>query len=533
MAADFNILTAVEDENLFGSWFKGQESWNSWKAFLAALFALEMTPEQLKIYQRCTSRTLPPENPSHEAWLVIGRRGGKSFMLAVIACYLACFKDFRHKLAPGERGTVMIIASDRKQARVIMRYVTALLTEIPMLNSMVERQTAESIDLTTRVTLEVHTASFRRTRGYTILAALCDEISFWQSDESANPDQDIIDGALRPAMATLAEDAVLLCASSPYNRRGSLWESYDRWYGKEGAPLVWQAETRIMNPSVPQKIIDEAMERDPARYFAEYGAEFRTDIEAYLSREAIEACIEPDVKERPANRSHKYFAFVDPSGGSADSMTMGIAAKIGETVELACIRERKPPFSPESVVEEFAETCKQYRVTKVVGDRYAGEWVKEQFRKFGVNYELSPMSKSQLYQGLLPLINSRAVDLLDLPALTTQLSRLERKTTRGGRDSIDHPPGAHDDVANAVAGAVVMAQKKRGEFADDEARTPKVHLGYAKTKKTPQRSTPRLFGESKSIPMEALGEDGRYSPEWEEKNAQRKESAPPKREIRR
>jgi hypothetical protein len=29
---------------------------------------------------------------------------------------------------------------------------------------------------------------------------------------------------------------------------------------------------------------------------------------------------------------------------------------------------------------------------------------------------------------------------------------LERRTARGGRDSIDHPPGAHDDLANAVAG---------------------------------------------------------------------------------
>ena len=264
----FDILTAIEDENLFGSWFAGQDSWAAWKAFLAALFALPMTAEQLKTYRLCTGRKSPPKKVASEAWLCIGRRGGKSFMLAVIACYLACFKDFRHKLAPGERGTVMIIASDRKQARVIMRYVTALLTEIPMLNSMVERQTAESIDLTTRVTLEVHTASFRRTRGYTILAALCDELCFWQSDESANPDVDIIDGALRPAMATLADDAMLLCASSPYNRRGALFEAYDKWWGQEGKPLVWQAKTRIMNPSVPQKIIDEAMERDPARYGA-------------------------------------------------------------------------------------------------------------------------------------------------------------------------------------------------------------------------------------------------------------------------
>jgi hypothetical protein len=55
----------------------------------------------------------------------------------------------------------------------------------------------------------------------------------------------------------------------------------------------------------------------------------------------------------------------------------------------------------------------------------------------------------------LPLLNSGRVDLLDNPTLITQLCSLERRTARGGRDSIDHAPGGHDDVANAVAGALV------------------------------------------------------------------------------
>jgi len=57
----------------------------------------------------------------------------------------------------------------------------------------------------------------------------------------------------------------------------------------------------------------------------------------------------------------------------------------------------------------------------------------------------------------LPLINSQQVELLDQPKLISQLCSLERRTARGGRDSIDHPPGAHDDVANAAAGVLVLA----------------------------------------------------------------------------
>jgi hypothetical protein len=52
-----------------------------------------------------------------------------------------------------------------------------------------------------RVTIEIHTASFRSTRGYTVVAALCDELAFWPSDEQASPDTEIL-AAIRPGMIT-------------------------------------------------------------------------------------------------------------------------------------------------------------------------------------------------------------------------------------------------------------------------------------------------------------------------------------------
>ena len=96
----------------------------------------------------------------------------------------------------------------------------------------------------------------------------------------------------------------------------------------------------------------------------------------------------------------------------------------------------------------------------MTGDRYAGEWPREQFRKLGIQYELSQKPKSDLYRDFLPLVNSRQVDLLDLPRAIAQLISLERRTARGGRDSIDHPPGTHDDIANAIAGLVVRTGGK-------------------------------------------------------------------------
>jgi hypothetical protein len=393
----------------------------------------------------------------HEAWLVCGRRAGKSFILALIAAYLAIFEDWRPYLSPGEVGTIKVIAVDRRQARTIYRYCHALLAYVPVLAQYILASDGEEIELSNGIVIEIQTASFRSVRGYTVIAALCDELAFWRNDDSANPDEEIIN-ALRPAMATIP-GSMLLCASSPYARRGALWKVYRRHWGQPGRVLVWQADTRTMNPTVPEEVIAEAYESDPASAAAEYGAEFRADLEDYVSGEVVDALVMPGRHELPPLSDVTYMGFVDPSGGSADSMTLAIGHYGGARYEirvLDLVREMRPPFSPESVVEEFVGVLRSYRIDRVYGDRYAGEWPRERFREHGIGYEPAEKAKSDLYRELLPLLNSRRVELLDHPRLINQVCSLERRTARGGRDSIDHPPGQHDDIANAAAGALTL-----------------------------------------------------------------------------
>ncbi|KMO17571.1 hypothetical protein [Methylobacterium platani] len=452
-----NLLQAMRDPNLFARWFRDEGTWAAWRAFLGALFALPLSDTEAKAYRACTSRQEAPEAPFSEAWLICGRRAGKSFVLALIAVYLATFRDYRPYLQPGERATILIIATDRKQARAILNYLRALLTEVPMLARLVERETADEFDLTNRVTIEVGTSSFRSVRGRTLVAGVLDEMAFWPTEDAADPDFAILD-ALRPAMATIP-NGMLLCASSPYARRGALWDAFNRYFGKDDPNvLVWRAPTRVMNPSVPQRLIDEAYERDPAAAAAEYGAEFRTDVERFVSLDVVDACIAVDVFERPPSQGH--VAFVDPSGGSGDSMTLAIAHPEGDAVVLDAVRECRPPFSPDQVVEDFATLLKSYKVSEVMGDRYAGEWPRERFKVHGIQYVVSEKTKSDLYRDLLPMLNSGRASLLDHQRLRTQIVNLERRTARGGRDSIDHPRGAHDDVANAVAGALVTLSQR-------------------------------------------------------------------------
>ena len=452
-----NILQAMDDDRLFKAWFDGPE-WGAWRAFLAALFALPMTDEQAELFRQCTGRLTGPSAAFNEAWLVVGRRGGKSLIMALIAVYLACFKKYTKHLARGEVATIALIASDRRQARTLARYISGFL-EVPALAKLVTRQTTESFELVGRVCIEIHTANFRSIRGYTLAAAVCDEIAFWMtSDNSATPDHEII-AALRPALASIP-GAMMICASSPHSKRGELYRAYRRYHGDDKADvLTWQADTATMNRTIPDSVIKQAYERDPDRAKAEFGGEFRDDISGFVAREIVEQCVTPGVTERGRLDRTRYFAFCDPSGGSSDSMTLAIAHHEKGRVILDAIREAKPPFSPEAVCKQFAGVLRDYGITSIQGDRYAGVWPREQFQKCGIEYKPTARPKNELYIALLPKLNSQQIDLLDHPGMINQLCNLERRAAPSGREVIDHGPNQHDDVINCVAGVAEMTAR--------------------------------------------------------------------------
>ena len=293
------------------------------------------------------------------------------------------------------------------------------------------------------------------------MALLADELAHWRTEEtSANPDSEIL-GAIRPAMAQFPE-ALLLCASSPHSRRGELWRAYEKFYGKEDRRvLVWQAPTAVMNPSIAKEVIAEAYERDPAWAAAEYGATFRSDLETFVEREIVSACVDSGVRERPPVAGLRFESFTDPSGGSSDSMTCAVGHLQDGVVVIDALRERVAPFDPDSATAEFVELLKRYGIRRTNGDRYAAEWSAQSFEKKGIQYKHCELARSGLYLNLLPHLNSRTIRLLDHPKANNQICSLERSTGRGRADSVDHPRGAHDDLANCIAGLAHVLTNRR------------------------------------------------------------------------
>ncbi len=458
-----SMREALEDPALFGSVLPG-ETWAAWRVLLIASQGEPLTADERVVFTALTGREREPDEMVEELWGIIGRRGGKTRAFAVAASYFAGFVDYEGVFAPGERGILPIMAASTWQASKALNYIKGVFNSVPTLADMVESATAELISLSNGVDIEVRPANMNTIRSGTFVAAVGDEVAFWKSDrKSKNPDHEILD-AVRPSLATTG--GPLLILSSPHARKGELYKAFRDHHGDKGDPLILvaKAASRTMNPSLKQSVIDRAYKRDKAKAGAEFGGNFREDIEDYVSLDTLIACTDDGVIVRPYRQGISYSAFTDPSGGSKDAMTLAIGHSEDGKAVLDALLAVEPPFSPDEVVKTFCDLLKTYGVARVEGDRYGGEWPRERFRKHGVQYDLAEMSKSQLYLSLLPMLNAGTVRLLDHEELRDQIADLERRVSRGTSDTIDHPEGGHDDIANAAAGALVRLDRPKARY---------------------------------------------------------------------
>ncbi|QDM33521.1 hypothetical protein FNL55_20900 [Tardiphaga sp. vice352] len=382
--------------------------------------------------------------------------------MATLAIYISALCDHSSELASGESGVVLLIAPNQKQSLVALDYCEGIIRSSPGLAQFVVSRTADTLSLSNGIDIQVRAANFRQLRGITCVAVLADEAAFFADDsgESTNPDTEILN-AVRPSLATT--NGPLLIASSAYRRTGALWNLHRDYYSVEDPSILCvKGTSREFNPSLPQAVIDRALERDPAAARAEYLAEWRDDLESYVSKDIVLSCVEEGVRERPPNRQYTYFGFVDAAGGSgADSMTLCIGHDEDGTAVIDAIREFAPPFSPDATVADFAMLLRTYGIREVTGDKWGGDFVGEAFRRHNIEYHTADKNKSEMYVEVLPRLNSRTISLPDLPKLINQLASLERRHSRTGRVVISAPPRAHDDVSDSVCGCAVLVGKPK------------------------------------------------------------------------
>ena len=449
-----SISAAMDSPALFEPYFRGP-SWNVWKAVLKAASAEPMDDAQKAAFAAVASRS-PPKKRVKELVCAVGRGGGKDAVASLIATLSAINFNPRGRLRPGEKAVVMCLACDRHQAQILFGYVRGYFETIPALKALVARITADAVELTNNVTIEIHTASFRAVRGRTLLCVIMDEAAFFRDENFASPDVEL-HAAVSPGLARV-KDSMLIIISSVHKRSGLLYARIRDYHGRDDDDVLAVFGTTLQfNPSFDEAIIQKALAEDRERYAAEYLSEWRDDLSTWLSRDLLEAAIDRGVVVRPPLANVSYVAGCDASGGRNDSFTAAICHKQSDdSVVLDVLYERKAPFNPSDVVSEIANLLREYNCGVITGDRYGAQWTVEAFAKAGVRYVQSERDRSAVYMDTLPLFTSGRARLLDFAKLISQFAALERRSFSTGRERIDPGPG-HDDCANSAAIALHAA----------------------------------------------------------------------------
>jgi hypothetical protein len=454
-AAAESKLTTIEaamlDPRLLGAGFGDAKTWRQWRVVVKAAFGIALNREEARAFAAIAGGRKPPAQRVRELWCVLGRRSGKSRVAAALAVFFAAICDHSGKLAPGETGYVLIVAASKDQCKAILGYCEGFFGASPVLSSLVAEVTQDEIRLRNGVVIAVHAANYRTIRSRTLLAVIFDETAFWRSDESAQPDTEVYRATI-PALATTG--GMLIAISSPYRKIGLLHQRHRDYFGvDDNSVLVVQGASRAFNPTLDDDTIRISRADDPESARAEWDGEFRSDLTQFLDDATIDAAIDfARPLELPPRDGVKYEAFADASAGRHDAFCFGIGHREDGRIIADVIRGRRPPFDPATVAGEYAELAKEYRISKIVGDNFAGEWVSNSFKAAGAEYARSELPKSALYLESLPYFMRGAVSIPNLPILIKELRLLERRTTLAGKDSVDHGRSGSDDHSNVLAG---------------------------------------------------------------------------------
>lgn len=460
VTSSVTILDALRDPRLLGASpaFVDPEPWAAWRAFLGALYGRPLDHEAERAFRRATAlpKYAPPAGGWREAAAIVGRQAGKTRAAAALVTYEAALAE------PSQDGELyaLLLAQDHRAAiRTAFSYIKSMFQASPMLARMIVAETADTLTLENGVKVAAYPCRPSAIRGLRAIVAVCDELAYFRSSEMLPQDVEAL-RALRPTLATTGGRLAIL--SSPYGQSGALWDLHRRCHGREGAAtLVWQADAPTMNPTLPRDYLERMHQDDPEAYRSEVLGEFRAGLATLLDPDAIDACVAHGRRDLPPAAGCTYHAFVDPSGGRRDAFTVAIGHREKSRTVVDVLRAWTPPLNPAGVVDELCELLRFYGCRRVVGDRYAGEWPREQFRSRGVTYDVAEQPKSELYLSLLATLQSGAAELPDDAALRRELRGLERRRGPSGRDRVDHRPGAHDDRANAVAGLLHELTGKR------------------------------------------------------------------------
>jgi hypothetical protein len=460
-----SVIDFISDPNLLGPHFSGP-SWDRWRAVLRAGFALPMSKRERMLFAEVAGDRAPPKRRVKELVCCVGRGGGKNSIGGALATHIATTADFAG-LRPGEAGTVMCLATDKSQAAIAFNYIRANLQDTPLLRPLVRKVDGDRIVLRNGAEIRVVANNTRAPRGLTLAAVIQDECAQWYGADYASMHQDVeVDNAISPGLMRFP-NSLKIIISSVHRRSGLLYEKWAKHFGQDDDDVLVVMGTSLQfNETLPVAEIERQLVLDPERAGAEYESRWRDDLSTFIDRALVEAAIDAGVAVRSPRQGVRYVGFVDVATGRGDAFAAAIAHREGDKLIVDNLFERRAPFDVDDAVDDVCQLMRQYRIDSVRGDDYGADLTVSAFKRHGIGYKnlklrdaegnQGRLSRSEIFLNSVGLFTAGRVRLLDNPRLSHQLISLERRAARSsGHDTVDHPAGGHDDLANAACGCLV------------------------------------------------------------------------------
>jgi len=417
--------------------------------------------------------------------IVAGRGSGKSSFSALRVLHLCLTVPL--KTAAGEFAYGLFVAPDLRTARQAFRFALGAIEANPQLTRLIvalnrnnsNRSNNDGVLLKRPdgklVRLECLPAKKggSAVRGRTIVAALLDEVAFFEDKDHAVNDEDLYK-AIAPRIIAKGQ---LIIGSTPYLERGLLYEFYSKNWSHPVTSICAWAPTALMraNDNDTLQMVDIERQRNPDNFAVEFNAEFLSGASGnFFDEQTVLDAVDAD--RTPALPPLTQGAGTTAAGGDfgfrSDSSALAIVQyALDGKVHLARIDERRPrrgqPLKPSEVVGEFAEALRFYGIGSLTADSHYVEAVREHLHAKGLALSPEP-DKNESYFYLRSLFADRRIRLPKHTRLIAQLCSIRSKPAPGGGLTIYAPRAknlGHGDLVSALVLACWAGREGRGYFS--------------------------------------------------------------------
>lgn len=417
--------------------------------------------------------------PRISVW-ALGRRAGKSTSAAVVLVWDAALRAHldRH-LLPGERRFSVAVATNLRQARLIVAAARALLEASPLLRPLIGSASEDEIGLTTGAVIAAFPCTSRGGRGWPISALVLDELAH-MVDTEGNSAAESVWRALVPSTAQFGEEGRVIVSSTPWGADGLFASLHAQaTNGELRDAVAHHATTAEANPTITAAFLEAEEARDPEGFKSEYLAEFVGGGASFLDPERIVDAV-ADRDELAPEQATRWICGLDPAF-SSDPFGLALVGRDPrerERLVLGVARAWRPHVSrraatfedrrqvEDAVLTEVAAVCLRYGA-QVVTDQFAAQPIVDFLRRRGLQvrtHSMSATSKSAVFAALRARLNAGSLDLYEHPDLLAELRRLRTKYTAGAASVVNpRVGGSHGDLAQALALAV-FEQEMRGQL---------------------------------------------------------------------